>query len=81
MDIPKADYLRVKVTPRSNKTELKDILEDGTIKIRLHAPAEKGKANDELIKFLASELHLHRDKITIISGKSDQLKLIKVNWN
>ncbi len=84
MQIPIADYLRIKVTPRSHKTEIIEIMEDDTgektIKIRLKAVPEKGKANDELIKFLSKELSINKEKITIISGKQDQLKLIKIKW-
>lgn len=75
-------YLRVKVLPRSNKSELVDIMKDGegneTYKIRIKAAAEKGKANAELIKFLASHFEVEKDKISILSGKTDQLKLIKI---
>ena len=69
-------YHRVKVTPKSPKTELTGTLDDGTIKIRIAAPPEKGKANKELIKFLKK--HYKADKVTIVAGKSDPLKLIKI---
>jgi len=74
----KPDYLRVKVLPKSPKNEVVDILDDDTIKIRIKAVPEKGKANKELVSFLAKELDLPKDKVQIISGKSDQLKLIKI---
>jgi len=72
------DYLRVKVLPKSAKNEVVDILDDDTIKIRIKAVPEKGKANKELVSFLAKELDLPKEKVQIISGKSDQLKLIKI---
>lgn len=71
-------YLRVKVTPKSPKTELTGKLDDGTLKIRIAAPPEKGKANKELIKFLSKHLQIEKDQITIVSGKSDPLKLIRI---
>ena len=80
--LTKKEYLRIKVIPKSNKTEVAEIMIDGegeeTIKIRVKAVPEKGKANEELIKFLSKELEIAREKITIISGKADQLKLIKI---
>ena len=79
MEIPKQDYLRIKVRPKSAKTEISEILSDGTIKIRIKAAPEKGKANAELIKFLASELNIHKSKISILSGKTETLKLIKIS--
>lgn len=51
-----------------------------TIKIRIKAVPEKGRANAELIKFLSSELNFPKDKIDIISGKSTALKLIRLNY-
>lgn len=51
-----------------------------TIKIRIKAVPEKGKANEELIKFLSKELSIPKDQITIISGKSTQLKLIRFDY-
>lgn len=82
IEIPKSDYLRIKVLPKSPKNEVVEILEDAdgekTIKIRIKAIPEKGKANAELIKFLSKELGVPRDKISIISGKTEQLKLVKI---
>lgn len=51
-----------------------------TIKIRIKAVPEKGRANAELIKFLSGELSIPKDKIIIISGKSTQLKLVRLDY-
>lgn len=72
-------YLRVKVTPKSRITEIFNVLSDNTLKIRLKAPAEKWKANKELISFLTKELEIESDKITIISWAMDQLKIIRID--
>jgi len=71
-------YLRVKVLPKSPKNEIVETLEDGTIKIRIKAAPEKGKANAELIKFLSKKYQVEKDKISIISGAKEQIKLIKI---
>lgn len=74
-------YIRVKVIPNSQKTELVEIMDepDGqTYKIRVHAAPERGKANTELIKFLSKNFNIHKSQITIISGIADRLKLIKI---
>ncbi len=81
MEIPRNnDYLRIKVIPKSPKNEITEIMDDDTIKIRIKAVPEKGKANAELIKFLSKELELEKSRISIISGKTEQLKLIKLKW-
>jgi len=74
-------YLRIKVRPSSAKTEIKDILVDKngeTIKINIAAPPEKGKANQELVKFLASEFAVLKNNVRILSGAQDRIKLIKI---
>lgn len=78
IEISKSGYLRIKVLPKSPKNEVVEILDDETIKIRIKAVPERGKANAELIKFLSKELSVPRNNISIISGKTDQLKLIKI---
>lgn len=71
-------YLRIKVNPGMSKTEIKEVLDDDTIKINIAAPPEKGRANKELIKFLANEFLSVSDNIKILSGAGDRLKLIKI---
>jgi len=78
-------YLRIKVVPKSSKNEIVEVMKEETsegtietIKIRIKAAPEKGKANQELIKFLAGHFNTHKSKVSIISGHSSQLKLIKI---
>ncbi len=84
LKIGQSPYITVKVIPKSNVTEFVDIIEDGegekVFKIRLKAVPEKNKANIELIRFLSKELKLAKENITIISGKTDRLKLLKLKW-
>jgi len=53
-------------------------MNDETIKIRIKAAPEKGKANEELIKFLSEELGVLEKNVLIISGAHEPLKLVKV---
>ena len=71
-------YLAVKVIPGSSKTEFRELLADGTYKIAVAAAPEKGKANLELIKFLAKELGVLKNRLVIINGAGERLKLIKI---
>jgi len=74
-------YLKIKAHPNSPATEVKEILEDETIKINIAAAPEKDKANNELIKFLAKEFEVDKNNIAIIGGKTDRVKLVKINRN
>ncbi len=72
-------YLHVKARPNAQKTQIKGIMEDGTIKIEVTAKPEKDKANQEIIKFLSKKFEVLKDNVIIISGKKDRIKLIKIN--
>lgn len=71
-------HLRIKVTTKQPKTEYLSTLEDGTIKIRLKAVPEKGRANEELVRFLSEELGVRKDVIEVISGATDTVKLVRI---
>ena len=71
-------YLRVKVKPGMGKTEMLSVMEDNTLKINIKAVPEKGKANVELIRFIAKEFHVLKEHVKIISGASDRIKLVKI---
>jgi uncharacterized protein len=71
-------YLRIKVIPGASKSEIIEIMEDETVKIHIAAPPEKGKANIELIRFLSREFGTSKDKIRIISGAGERMKLVKI---
>jgi uncharacterized protein (TIGR00251 family) len=72
-------YLRVKVQPKSKESAIGELMDDGTLKVRVKAAPEKGKANKEVIKLLAKKYSVHKNDIEIVSGKTDQIKLIKIS--
>lgn len=71
--------LRVKVIPKSSKTELAGYLPDGTWKVRVAAAPEKGKANRALCEFIAETLGVAKSKVQIVSGEKSHLKRIHVD--
>jgi len=71
-------YLRIKVHPNSSKNDLSGVMEDETLKINIKAVPEKGKANIELIRFLAREFNIDKSMIRIISGTGERTKLLKI---
>ena len=64
-------YLRVKAHPNAHRTEVKQVMEDDTIKIDVAAKPEKNKANQEIIKFLAIQFEIPETNVIIVSGKTD----------
>jgi uncharacterized protein (TIGR00251 family) len=70
--------LRVKVIARSSRSEAAGELADGTMKVRIAAPPEKGKANEELCRFLAAHYGVDRSAVTVVSGHTSALKLVRI---
>ena len=72
----------IKVTPNSSQTKISgkflDEKNQTHIKINLAAVPEDGKANAELIKFLAKLLKISKSKIEIIRGETSRMKVVKV---
>ena len=76
-------YLQVKVIPKSPRTAFVEWMgpeADGsrTAKIRLKAAPEKGRANEELIRFLAESCGCGKEDILIISGHTSTRKLLRI---
>jgi uncharacterized protein (TIGR00251 family) len=68
---------KVKVVPAGSRTEICGIL-DGMLKIKVTSPAEKGKANQALINFLAQMLNVKKNQLSIISGQTSRVKQIRL---
>jgi uncharacterized protein len=66
-----------KIVPGSSRTAVAGVLEDA-VKIRVAAPAEKGKANQCLIAFLAERLDVKKNAIDIVAGQTHPVKQVRV---
>lgn len=66
--------LKIKVTPSSPKNEITGFMSDGTMKVRIHATPEHGKANAELIGFLSEESGIPEEHIDVVSGFTSSRK-------
>lgn len=71
--------LKLKVIPRSSRTEFAGVMDDGTLKVKLKAVPEDGKANRELIAFLAKHYAVTQSAVEIISGATSQRKLVRLH--
>ncbi len=72
----KAVRLAVKVIPRASKNQLVG-WQNGELKVKLKAVPEKGKANQELIEFLADALGLSKSQIHLAAGATSQHKQLQ----
>jgi uncharacterized protein (TIGR00251 family) len=53
----------------------------GKIKIKLNAPAQENKANQELLIFLAKKLNLAKNNITLVQGLTSRHKVVSIDSN
>jgi len=70
--------IRVKVTPRAAKSEVVGKMADGTLKVRIAAPPEKGKANAALCDLLARHFGVDSRAVSVVSGQSSSRKLVEI---
>lgn len=70
--------LAVRVTPRASRNEIVEVLDDGTIKVRLAAPPVDNEANEALINFLSEILGVPKTKLDIVAGEVGRDKLVSV---
>lgn len=69
--------LSVKVKPNSRLNKLSRDA-NGTLTVKITAPAHEGKANEAVIKFLADTFRIPKSHITIISGLTNPHKRINI---
>lgn len=68
----------VHVKPRSSRSRIEGVREDGALIVALHAPPVEGAANKELVALLASALGVKKAAVTIASGHNGRRKVIEV---
>ena len=71
-------YLKIKVIPNSDKTEVVWLMEDWVLKIKSRWIPENGKVNIEIIDFISKSLWINKKFIQIISWQTSRNKLIKI---
>ncbi|HET8550739.1 MAG TPA: DUF167 domain-containing protein [Bryobacteraceae bacterium] len=66
--------LTLKVVPKSSRNEIVGFLEDGSLKLKITAAPERGKANAEVCDLLAREFGVSRRSVEIVRGATSRLK-------
>jgi uncharacterized protein len=69
--------ITITVSPGAARSELVGRHGDGW-KVRVAAPAERGRANEALVDLLAGALALRRDRIRVVSGHASRHKLVEI---
>jgi uncharacterized protein (TIGR00251 family) len=69
--------LELKIIPNAPRNEIVGWL-GKALKVRVHAPALEGRANDELLAFLAQQLDVARRDVTILRGGKSRQKVVQI---
>ena len=72
-----ATRLAVKVVPGASRNGIAGWLGD-TLKVRVTAPAEQGKANAAVEALLAEALGVAKDRVRIASGAASPRKVVEI---
>ncbi len=65
----------VRCRPGAKQAGLGPVLEDGTLKVSVRAPAEDGRANAELLTLLEESF---RADATLVAGAADRRKVVRL---
>lgn len=70
--------LRLLIQPNARRTEVVGV-QGSELKIRVAAPAHEGKANAELVRFVATTLGVPKRAVTIAHGASSRHKTVRID--
>ena len=74
----KGSALAIRVTPRASSNEIAELLDDGTIRVRLAAPPTDNEANEALLAYLSEILGVAKSRLDIVAGNVGRDKLISI---
>jgi uncharacterized protein (TIGR00251 family) len=72
-----ATVIRVRVKPNSRNSLLTQATDGGWV-AHVKAPAREGRANQELITLIAQEFHCVKAAVSIKSGASGRMKVVRI---
>ena len=70
--------LSLKVVPGSSRDEIVGWLGD-SLKVKVKAPPEKGRANEAVVALLADRLGIDPSSIAVVSGHGSPAKVVAVD--
>ena len=70
--------LEIKAVPNAPRNQVIGWLGEA-LKVKVHAPALEGKANEELCSFLAEALGLPKRSVRLLLGDTSRKKLLEID--
>lgn len=68
----------VRARPGAAQSRIMEVMSDGSVKIAVAAPPEGGRANAELLRFLAEEFAVHKQQVRLLAGQGSREKLVLI---
>lgn len=68
----------VTVTPNGKRSEWLYDAQGQLRGLRLGAPATEGKANAELVRFIAAQFGVAKSRVTLLKGQSSRIKQLEI---
>jgi len=69
--------LRVRLTPRAARPKV-ELLDDGSLAVRVSAPPVDGQANAALVKAVAKALGLAPSRVALVRGERSREKTLRI---
>lgn len=76
--MPAACTLELKIIPNAPRNEVTGWM-GAALKVKIHAPALDGRANDALAVFLAERLGLSRRSVLLVRGDRSRHKTVRID--
>ena len=70
--------LQVKVIPGASRDEIVGLVNQ-TLRVRVVAPPERGKANAAAVRLIADVLHLPSSAVRVVAGHGSRLKIVEID--
>lgn len=70
--------VRIRVTPRAKRPGI-ETLSDGSLVVRVSAPAEGGRANAAVIEALAAHFGVAKRAVVMVHGLASRQKVIDIS--
>jgi uncharacterized protein len=70
--------IQVKVKPNARTSSLEESSSGGLWRARVKSPPADGKANEELVALIAARFDCPKSAVSIRSGASGRMKLVKI---
>ncbi|MEI6349841.1 MAG: DUF167 domain-containing protein [Verrucomicrobiota bacterium] len=70
--------VNIQATPNAPRSQIVGWLGD-RLKVKLKAPAVEGKANAELVRFLAEQFEIRSNAVSILRGETARIKVVRID--